>query len=178
VKHGSNITWLRRYDHLLRFKDYFKGYSRSSIGEYLSKKAVKFLDIGCSVGIETSRLAAEHPETEFTGIDNNPENIKIAKSGSWKIPYDTIETNLGNLARLFKLFREEEGTYLKLDQPPSNLDFRVGDYNHIFDYFQPKTFNLITGFFCGLHYSKSLEQVVKLLKPEGILLTEGAEIRY
>lgn len=37
------------------------------------------LDAGCGIGLETARLAAEHPETLVTGLDANRQMLEIAR---------------------------------------------------------------------------------------------------
>jgi SAM-dependent methyltransferase len=37
------------------------------------------LDAGCGIGIETTRLAVENPETVVTGLDRNAELLRIAR---------------------------------------------------------------------------------------------------
>jgi trans-aconitate methyltransferase len=40
---------------------------------------MRLLDAGCGIGLETTRLAAEHPETLVTGLDRNRELLTLAR---------------------------------------------------------------------------------------------------
>jgi ubiquinone/menaquinone biosynthesis C-methylase UbiE len=43
------------------------------------RPGMRVLDAGCGVGLETSRLAADHPEAEVTGLDRNAELLRAAR---------------------------------------------------------------------------------------------------
>jgi ubiquinone/menaquinone biosynthesis C-methylase UbiE len=43
------------------------------------RPGMRLLDAGCGIGLETARLAAEHPETSVTGLDRNRELLRIAQ---------------------------------------------------------------------------------------------------
>jgi ubiquinone/menaquinone biosynthesis C-methylase UbiE len=43
------------------------------------RPGMRLLDAGCGIGLETARLAAEHPETLVTGLDRNRELLQIAQ---------------------------------------------------------------------------------------------------
>jgi SAM-dependent methyltransferase len=43
------------------------------------RPGMSVLDAGCGIGIETTRLAVENPETVVTGLDRNAELLRIAR---------------------------------------------------------------------------------------------------
>jgi ubiquinone/menaquinone biosynthesis C-methylase UbiE len=43
------------------------------------RPGMRLLDAGCGIGLETARLAAEHPDTSVTGVDRNRELLRIAQ---------------------------------------------------------------------------------------------------
>ncbi len=47
------------------------------------KPGMRVLDVGCSYGFETTRLAVENPYSDFIGIDLDAQALKIARSGIW-----------------------------------------------------------------------------------------------
>lgn len=49
---------------------------REAIGP---RPGLRLLDAGCGVGLETARLAADHPEMQVTGLDRNAELLEIAR---------------------------------------------------------------------------------------------------
>lgn len=49
------------------------------VAKYISSRARSVLDVGCADGTVTLALADMFPETNFIGIDLNPEFIEIAK---------------------------------------------------------------------------------------------------
>ena len=160
-----------------------------SLREYLRGKNLRVLDIGCSVGVETARLAFQNPQHSFTGLDIRPELIKIANSGLWSITEDLIDYkekwDENNFPEVFQILKHGEGTlgvkaqnwdscpYLKLKKYPlSNLNYVVGDYGEI--KFPKESFDLIFGFICGVdrNQEKVMPNLMRLLVDNGILVTE------
>jgi SAM-dependent methyltransferase len=43
------------------------------------RPGTRVLDAGCGIGLETARLAAEHPETLVTGLERNADLLAIAR---------------------------------------------------------------------------------------------------
>jgi ubiquinone/menaquinone biosynthesis C-methylase UbiE len=43
------------------------------------QQGMRLLDAGCGIGLETRRLAAEHPATSVTGLDRNAELLGVAR---------------------------------------------------------------------------------------------------
>lgn len=43
------------------------------------RPGMRLLDAGSGIGLETARLAAEHPDTLVTGLDRNPELLRVAR---------------------------------------------------------------------------------------------------
>lgn len=59
------------------------------------RPGMRVLDAGCGSGIEVTRLAAEHPEVSFVGLDRNPDLLDIARRRSAGLPnVDWVEADL------------------------------------------------------------------------------------
>jgi len=43
------------------------------------RPGMRLLDAGCGAGLETARLAADHPDTLVTGLDRNADLLRIAR---------------------------------------------------------------------------------------------------
>lgn len=43
------------------------------------RPGMRLLDAGCGIGLETTRLAAAHPDAHVTGLDHNPRLLDIAR---------------------------------------------------------------------------------------------------
>jgi SAM-dependent methyltransferase len=43
------------------------------------RPGARVLDAGCGIGLETTRLATEHPEMQVTGLDRNGDLLRIAR---------------------------------------------------------------------------------------------------
>jgi ubiquinone/menaquinone biosynthesis C-methylase UbiE len=43
------------------------------------RPGMSLLDAGCGIGVETTRLALEHPDIRVTGLDRNAELLRIAR---------------------------------------------------------------------------------------------------
>jgi ubiquinone/menaquinone biosynthesis C-methylase UbiE len=53
---------------------------QSALGRALDPRpGMRLLDAGCGIGLETARLAAEHPGVRVTGLDRNPELLGVAR---------------------------------------------------------------------------------------------------
>jgi len=51
---------------------------------------MRLLDAGSGLGLETARLAAEHPETLVTGLDRNAELLGIARQRAGPRPANLL----------------------------------------------------------------------------------------
>jgi SAM-dependent methyltransferase len=60
---------------------------------------MRLLDAGCGIGLETARLAWDHPEVEVTGLDRNAELLEIAQRRIDPPPHN-LSWLEGNLAAL------------------------------------------------------------------------------
>jgi SAM-dependent methyltransferase len=56
---------------------------------------MRLLDAGCGIGLETRRLASEHPATSVTGLDRNAELLGVARRRPANVTW--IEANLAAL---------------------------------------------------------------------------------
>jgi SAM-dependent methyltransferase len=45
------------------------------------RPGMRLLDAGCGIGLETTRIAAEHPSTYVLGLDRNAEMLGISSRG-------------------------------------------------------------------------------------------------
>ncbi|MFI0822088.1 methyltransferase domain-containing protein [Streptomyces sp. NPDC021098] len=43
------------------------------------RPGMRVLDAGCGIGLEVTRLARQHPDADFTGLDQNPELLRTAR---------------------------------------------------------------------------------------------------
>jgi len=178
MRHTSlGTTYPGRYDTIMEVNGYGK------ISDYLDGEGGRVLDIGCSVGIETARLAAENPGHYFIGMDIEPPRIAIARRGIWslkdvgitqprlelmrRIPgFEVIESES---AASPALWLEFEGCFpvIMLRRPLDNLGFVVGDYDE--PPFAPHSFDVVTAFTCGFRGSREAS-VMPLIRPGGVLL--------
>jgi ubiquinone/menaquinone biosynthesis C-methylase UbiE len=71
------------------------------------RAGMRLLDAGCGIGLETARLAWEHPEVEVTGLDRNAEVLEIARR--------RVDPPPANL-------RWVEGDLAALDLPEASFD--------------------------------------------------------
>ena len=67
------------------------------------RPGMRLLDAGCGAGLETARLADEHPDWHVTGVDRNGELLDIARRRSPEVEW--LEADLA-----------------KLDLPPESFD--------------------------------------------------------
>jgi ubiquinone/menaquinone biosynthesis C-methylase UbiE len=56
---------------------------------------MRLLDAGCGIGLETQRLAAEHPATSVTGLDRNAELLEVARRRPADVTW--IEADLASM---------------------------------------------------------------------------------
>jgi SAM-dependent methyltransferase len=61
------------------------------------RPGMRVLDAGCGIGLETARLAAEHPETLVTGLDRNGELLEIARRRAEPSNLRWVEADLAAL---------------------------------------------------------------------------------
>jgi ubiquinone/menaquinone biosynthesis C-methylase UbiE len=58
------------------------------------RPGMRVLDAGCGVGLETTRLAAEHPGLHVTGLDRNAELLEIARRRARLANLDWLEADI------------------------------------------------------------------------------------
>jgi SAM-dependent methyltransferase len=100
-------------DELVRFleeADRLPGFRavREAMREAIDPRAgMRLLDAGCGAGLETARLAADHPGLHVTGVDRNAELLEIARRRAPEVEW--IEADLADLdlAREFDAVRTE-----------------------------------------------------------------------
>lgn len=186
---NTDICWTYpgRYDAIMDTRN-------EKLSDYLAGKKLKILDLGCSVGIEVSRLASENPQHNFIGLDIDARVIDIARTGMWSIPNDLIgyleHWNEDSIKNSFEFLNHGQGPagfktknwdnypYLKLTKHPlPNLTYFVGDYESIS--FGNEQFDIILAFVCGLlpTNEKANYNLLNLLKPKGHLITEISTIQ-
>jgi ubiquinone/menaquinone biosynthesis C-methylase UbiE len=66
LEHADGVPGIRAIQHALR-------------RELDPRPGMRVLDAGCGIGLETARLAAEHPQTQVVGLDRNAELLEIAR---------------------------------------------------------------------------------------------------
>jgi ubiquinone/menaquinone biosynthesis C-methylase UbiE len=71
------------------------------------RPGMRLLDAGCGIGLETARLAWEHPEMHVTGLDRNAEMLEMARR--------RVDPPPANL-------RWVEGDLTALDLPEASFD--------------------------------------------------------
>ena len=72
---GELIRFLEEADRLETYQPI-----RKAMREALDPRpGMRLLDAGCGVGLETARLARDHPGLQVTGIDRNGELLEIAR---------------------------------------------------------------------------------------------------
>ena len=59
------------------------------------RPGMRLLDAGCGVGLETARLASDHPDMHVTGVDRNAELLEIARRRAPEV--DWVEADLTDL---------------------------------------------------------------------------------
>ena len=181
----ARLTYPGRYDNVLQEK------IRKTTKDYFIRDNMSILDIGCSVGVEITRLAIENPHHNFTGLDAMAENIEKAKSGVWSIPGDVLtwynsRWNADSCSTAFTLIEKESQRKLQREFDSDcypllqaraielpNVDFVVGDYNQI--PIKNKQFDLITAFYCRYNPQEHLEDLDRILRHDGILLTQKCQ---
>lgn len=63
------------------------------------ERATTLLDVGCGLGLETTRLATEHPELHVTGVDHNTDMLPAGSGGPSNLTWlagDYHTAELGN----------------------------------------------------------------------------------
>jgi SAM-dependent methyltransferase len=63
------------------------------------RPGMRLLDVGCGIGLEATRLAADHPDTLVTGLDRNAELLQIARgrAGAQRTNLRWVEGDLAAL---------------------------------------------------------------------------------
>jgi ubiquinone/menaquinone biosynthesis C-methylase UbiE len=61
------------------------------------RPGMQVLDAGCGVGLETTRIAAEHPGAHVIGLDRNAEMLRIAQR---RAPLSNLEWVEGDIAAI------------------------------------------------------------------------------
>jgi SAM-dependent methyltransferase len=87
---------------------------------------MRLLDAGCGIGLETRRLAADHPALSVTGLDRNGELLAAARAGAPDnlefVEADLMALELGE--RRFDLIRSER---VLMYLPGEAFERAVGD---------------------------------------------------
>jgi len=113
--------FLERADRLPGFRP-IRSASRDALA---IKPGMRVLDAGCGIGLETARLAAEHPGTLVTGLDRNGELLEIARRRAEPANLRWVEADLAALelpAGSFDAIRTERVLmYLAGDDLPRAL---------------------------------------------------------
>jgi ubiquinone/menaquinone biosynthesis C-methylase UbiE len=100
-------------DDLVRFleeADRLPGFSpvREAMREAIDPRpGMRLLDAGCGVGLETARLAEDHPDMHVTGVDRNGELLEIARGRSSEVEWVEADLTDLDLASEFDVVRTE-----------------------------------------------------------------------
>jgi SAM-dependent methyltransferase len=124
-------------------------------------------------------------------MDTEPDRIGIAKSGAWYVRRDVANYGVGgdvgwdenSFPDVFDFLEQhsfgmDPGLFpmvLRRNKLP-NLEYIEGDYDH--PQLGQVPFDVAAAFFCGLKADShdSIQSVMRLLRPGGILLTTWAEL--
>ena len=68
---------------------------------------MRLLDAGCGVGLETARLASDHPDMHVTGVDRNRELLEIARRRAPEVEWVEADLTDLDLAPEFDVVRTE-----------------------------------------------------------------------
>lgn len=85
------FRWLTRlYDPLLKWVMREETFKRRLIQQANLQPVMKVLDVGCGTGTLTLMIKKTHPQAEVTGIDGDPQVLKLAagKSNGANIQWD------------------------------------------------------------------------------------------
>jgi SAM-dependent methyltransferase len=94
VPAGDLVRFLEHADRLPGFRAVRRALRRALD----VRPGMRVLDAGCGIGLETARLAAEHPDALVTGLDRNPELLRVARQRSDPPNLCWIEADLAALA--------------------------------------------------------------------------------
>ncbi len=105
-RHGAAddlVTFLEEADRLPGFQPV-----RDAMREAIDPRpGMRLLDAGCGVGLETARLAEDHPDMHVTGVDRNIELLEIARRRSPQVEWVEADLTDLDLAPEFDAVRTE-----------------------------------------------------------------------
>ena len=89
------------------------------------RPGMRVLDAGCGVGLETARLASDHPDMHVTGVDRNAELLEIARRRAPEVEWVEADLSDLNLDPEFDVVRTER-VLIHVPEVESVLDNLIG----------------------------------------------------
>ncbi|AWI27230.1 O-methyltransferase [Flavobacterium pallidum] len=129
------------------------------ISKYFQPKNI--LEIGSSIGLATSALAAASPHAKITTLEGCPETAAVAKKQFEKFGFRNIDVLIG----------EFEDSFASLQSVRPNWDLVYFDGNHTseatlqyFDILLPTVTNNSVWIFDDIHWSADMESAWEMIK--------------
>lgn len=189
-KYGMNSQtgWFRDKQVMSVFKDIV-------LPNYQNSDVIQIASVGCARGEEPYSFLLKNMDNKnlrFDGYDTNPNNIKIAKSGVYKIfTHGFIgnlqqfkELNLKNPEKIYKIRRCLSNKYYHKISFSQETKKRINFATHdIMDEELPKKYDIALLLNVLMHYpekgrEKILKNIYESLNPNGWLMCERAYMPF